>query len=170
MVDERKYVADNASENLDPLSGEAGAHPIGTGVGAALGGAAAGAAVGTVAGPVGSAVGAAVGAIAGGLFGKGVAEGIDPTIEDAYWRENYSSRPYVARGARYEQYQPAYRYGWESRARLDNKPWRDMEGQVRQDWEAHPDSLGLDWNSAKDAVREAYERTPLEPGSPVNRV
>jgi len=52
--------------NRDPISGEPGAHPIGTGIGAAGGGAAAGAAtgmaVGTVAGPVGTAVGAAVGA------------------------------------------------------------------------------------------------------------
>ena len=68
-----------ASPNRDPLSGELGAHPIGTGVGAAAGGVAAGAAAGSVAGPVGTVVGAAVGAVAGGLAGKGVAEKVDPT-------------------------------------------------------------------------------------------
>jgi hypothetical protein len=46
--------------NADPISGEPGAHPIGTGVGAA-GGAAAGAAVGAAGGPVGAAVGGVVG-------------------------------------------------------------------------------------------------------------
>jgi phage tail tape-measure protein len=166
MMEERKI----PSENRDPLSGEAGAHPVGTGVGAALGGAAAGAAVGTVAGPIGTAVGAAVGAVAGGLFGKGVAEGLDPTAEDTYWRDNYSTRPYVAAGSRYEQYQAAYRHGWESRARANGQPWRDMEGQVRQDWETRTDRLDMEWDAAREAVRDAYERVPLEPGSPVNRV
>ena len=159
-----------ASSNRDPLTGATGAHPLGTGVGAAVGGAAAGAAVGTVAGPVGTAVGAAVGAVAGGLFGKGVAEGLDPTVEDAYWRENYHTRPYVEAGTRYERYQPAYRHGWESRARLGAKPWQEAEAQLRGEWEAHPDSLGLDWESASGAMRDAYDREPLEPGSPVHRV
>jgi hypothetical protein len=163
--DDRKHY-----ENADPLTGAPGAHPVGTGVGAALGGAAAGAAAGTVVGPVGTVVGAAVGAIAGGLVGKGVAEGLDPTIEDAYWRDNYNQRPYVEQGARYERYQPAYRYGWEARSRLGTSSWDDNHEDLRQNWEAHPDSLGLDWESAKGAVRDAYERAPLEPGSPVNRV
>lgn len=70
------------SPNRDPISGALGAHPIGTGVGAAAGGVAAGAAIGSVAGPVGTAVGAAAGAIVGGLAGKGVAESIDPTVDD----------------------------------------------------------------------------------------
>src|SRR5476651_2068900 len=75
--------------NRDPLSGRAGAHPVGTGVGAAAGGIAAaiatGAAMGTFAGPAGTAVGAAAGAaagaVAGGLAGKAVAEHLDPTVE-----------------------------------------------------------------------------------------
>ena len=73
------YADSKGSLNRDPITGEPGAHPVGTGVGAAAGGVAAGAAVGSVAGPIGTAVGAAVGAVAGGLAGKGVAEKIDPT-------------------------------------------------------------------------------------------
>ena len=100
--------AANRDENRDPLSGERGAHPVGTGVGAAAGGlaagAATGAAVGTVAGPigtaVGTAVGAAIGAVTGGLAGKAVAEHIDPTVEHDYWRSNYSKRSYVGHGRR----------------------------------------------------------------------
>src|SRR6188508_1869721 len=74
--------------NRDPITGEPGSHPVGTGVGAA-GGGAAGAAIGSVGGPVGTAVGAVIGAVAGGLAGKGVAEAIDPTAENAYWEKNY---------------------------------------------------------------------------------
>jgi outer membrane lipoprotein SlyB len=81
--------------NLDPLSGKVGAHPVGTGLGATAGAVAAGAAAGSIAGPAGTVVGAVVGAVAGGLAGKEMAERIDPTSEEAYWRENYSSRNYV---------------------------------------------------------------------------
>ena len=81
--------------NRDPISSAPGAHPVATGVGAIVGGAAAGAFTGTVAGPVGTVIGAAVGAVVGGLAGKDVAEAIDPTREDAYWRENYGGRRYV---------------------------------------------------------------------------
>jgi phage tail tape-measure protein len=64
--------------NPDPITGEPGAHPVGTGVGA-TGGALAGAAIGAVGGPVGMAAGALVGAVTGGIVGKEVAESIDPT-------------------------------------------------------------------------------------------
>ncbi len=94
------------SPNRDPLSGEKGAHPVGVGLGAA-GAGAAGAAIGSVVGPIGTAVGAVIGAVAGGLAGKGMAEAIDPTIEDSYWRDNYSTRPYVAQGNSYDDFAPA---------------------------------------------------------------
>ena len=99
--------------NRDPITGAPGAHPVGTGLGAAAGGMAAGAAAGTVAGPVGTVIGAAVGAVVGGLAGKGIAESIDPTMEEAYWREEYVNRPYVTKGANFDDYGPAYRYGVE---------------------------------------------------------
>jgi phage tail tape-measure protein len=66
--------------NRDPLSGEPGSHPIGTGIGSA-GGAAAGAAIGgAVAGPAGVLVGGAVGAVAWGATGHAVGEGANPTV------------------------------------------------------------------------------------------
>src|SRR5436190_2869250 len=85
------------SANRDPITGAPGAHPVGTGLGAAAGGMAAGAAAGSVAGPAGAAVGAAVGAVVGGLAGKGIAERIDPTVEEAYWADQYSREPYYER-------------------------------------------------------------------------
>lgn len=97
MSDDKKSVK-GADANLDPISGETGAHPVGTGIGAASAGAAGAAIGGAVGGPVGAVVGAVVGAFSGGLAGKGVAEAIDPTVEDAYWRDNYNSRPYADAG------------------------------------------------------------------------
>src|SRR3954453_470663 len=88
--------------NPDPITGEPGSHPVGTGIGAAVTGAAAGVAGGAIGGPVGAAVGAVVGAVAGGYAGKAVEEEIDPTAEDAYWRSNYRNRPYIAQGTTYD--------------------------------------------------------------------
>lgn len=59
--DQIKQMSDDARSalNADPITGEPGAHPIGTGVGAA-GGAATGAAIGSVAGPIGTLIGGAI--------------------------------------------------------------------------------------------------------------
>src|SRR6476661_57102 len=111
MTRNEKAVVDrdgpHTGSNPDPITGQPGAHPVGTGIGAAAAGAAAGAAGGLIAGPAGAAVGAVVGAVAGGLAGKGVAESIDPTVEDNYWRETYAKRPYYDQKASYDQYRPA---------------------------------------------------------------
>src|SRR3954462_305775 len=126
--------------NPDPITKAPGAHPVGTGVGAAAGGVAgvggaiaAGAIAGSAAGPVGTAVGAAVGAVAGGLIGKGVAEAVNPTEEHEYWRQNYSNRPYAQPGTSYDEYAPAYQFGWESRTRAADKRFEDVEPTLGQD-------------------------------------
>ena len=144
--------------NRDPISGAAGAHPIGTGVGAVLGGAAAGAATGTVAGPVGTVIGAAVGAVVGGLAGKGVAEAIDPTQENAYWRDNYVDRSYVARGSSFDDYGPAYGYGVSSYGQYPGRTFDQVEAEMSRDWTAGRGNSSLGWDRAKDAVRDAWNR------------
>ena len=117
--------------NRDPITGAPGSHPVGTGVGAAAGAVGAGAAVGSCGRTVGTAVGAAVGAVVGGLAGKGIAERIDPTVEDQYWRENYKTRPYVAAGSSYDDYGPAYRYGWDSYGLYGDRSFDVAEPELR---------------------------------------
>lgn len=159
-------------DNRDPITGEPGAHPVGAGIGAAVGGGVGGAAVGaaaavasgmaaggtmgTVAGPIGAAVGAIAGGIAGGLAGKGIAESVDPTAEDAYWRNNFKKRPYYQNGAQYDDYQPAYRHGWESRVKYHDRPYTEVEADLERDWQEkdHP----LEWDEAQPAVRDAWDR------------
>ncbi len=162
--DAAKEIARNAGRdaNRDPITGAPGAHPVGTGVGAAAGGLAAGAAIGTVAGPIGTAVGAAVGAIAGGLAGKGVAERIDPTAEDAYWRDNYADRSYVPDGAVYDDYQPAYRYGVDSYSTRyavgSGLGFDEVEPELATGWERSRGSSSLKWEQAKHAARDSWAR------------
>ncbi len=146
------------SRNPDPITNEPGAHPIEAGIGAALAGAATGLAVGAVAGPVATAVGAAVGAVAGGYAGKGVGEMIDPTTEDNWLRDHFKSRPYAKEGARFEDFCPAFRYGALAEAKYGDAGIDLMDEQLQKDWEASKESQ-MPWTQAKDAVKDAYDRT-----------
>jgi hypothetical protein len=141
----------------DPLSGEVGAHPVGVGVGAAAGGMAFGAAVGTVAGPLGMAVGAIVGAVAGGLAGKGVAEAIDPTAEDAYWRANYASRAYATPRDAWDDWGPAYAYGVAHYNRNVSRSFEDVEGEMARGWNDARGASSMEWTTARLAAYDAWE-------------
>jgi hypothetical protein len=115
-------------------------------------GAAAGLAVG---GPIGLAVGLAAGAAVGGLAGKKIAEGI---ADDDYWRQNFATRPYVRPDFSYEDYQPAYRHGWESRARFQDQHWDKVEDQLARDWDRTKGTSRLRWEDARPATRDAWDR------------
>jgi hypothetical protein len=146
--------------NRDPITGAPGAHPVGVGAGATGGGVTGAVVGGVVAGPIGAGVGAVVGAIAGGLVGKGAAETVNPTIEHAYWRVEYAKRPYFVQGSNYEQYGPAYQYGWESYAthRKNGITFEAMEPQLRTDWESRKEHETLAWDNARNASRDAWMR------------
>lgn len=132
-------------------------HPVGTGVGAA-GGAVAGAALGSAAGPVGTVVGGVIGAVAGGLAGREVAQAIDPAREDAYWRDAHMNEPYYNPVHSYDDYQPAYRMGWESRAKYDGGTFDQYEPAFRNDWETVKGKSRLGWEEAKHAARAGWHR------------
>ena len=150
-------MSDFNDANRDPLTNEPGAHPVGTGLGAALGGAAAGAAAGAFGGPVGAAIGGVAGAVAGGLAGKAAAEAVNPTEEDAYWRETYHREPYYVGGRTYDQYRPAYELGWSSVGRYEGD-FDAIEPRLADDWRARHGSDGLAWIDVRPATRAAWER------------
>jgi hypothetical protein len=139
--------------------------PVATGVGAVVGGtaggiaggAAAGAAVGGMTGPVGAAVGAVAGAVVGALAGKGIADAVDPVAEDAYWRGNYASRPYAA-GSSYDEYRPAFGYGVDAFKRYPDRSFDEVEPELGRDWNSRRGSSSLEWDRAKHATRDAWQR------------
>ena len=153
-------------DNTDIADGADGAgRPAATGVGALLGGAAggiaggaaAGAAVGGLTGPVGLAIGAALGAVAGALAGNRVGRVADPVAEDSYWRDNHSSRPYAS-GSNYDEYRPAYGYGVDALTRYPDRAFDDVEPELQSGWNNQRGDSSLDWNSAKHATRDAWQR------------
>lgn len=148
-------MADIIDKDSKPAATGMGA-VIGAAAGGVAGGAAAGAAVGGMTGPVGAAVGAVVGAVAGAIAGRNVK--VDPTVEDAHWRDNYSTRPYIANGATYDDYGPAYRHGVDAYSRNPNRSFEDVEPEMSRDWGTARGSSKLEWEHAKHASRDAWDR------------
>jgi hypothetical protein len=131
MHDEKTLVLDSEPPNRDPMTKEPGSPPIRTGIGAVLPGAA----------------------------GDKLGEAVNPTIERAYWNENFRDRPYYRPGREYSQYEPAYRLGWESaqRPEYEGKQFDDAEPELQRSWSV---DLGAadPWTDARDATRDAWLR------------
>ncbi len=148
--------AEERDMNRDPITDEPGAHPVGTGIGA-TGGAVAGAAMGAIGGPIGAAVGGVVGAVVGGLAGKAAGEAVNPTAEEAYWRENYANESYYDRKRTYDDYAPAYRLGLTGRTRYEGS-FDTYEPELATEWEAARAGSALSWPEAQPATRAAWDR------------
>jgi hypothetical protein len=140
------------------VAGTVGGAFAGGAVGGVAGGALAGAAAGGLGGPAGAAIGAAVGAVAGALGGKAIADRINPAAEDDYWRSNYSSRSYVTTGSTYDDYQPAYRMGYERYPSYHGRTFDEVEPEFERDWTSTRGNSRLEWRDAKHATRDAFQR------------
>lgn len=163
-VDRDVNAAANRSHDANPdaITGAPGSHPVGTGIGAAAAGAA-GAAIGSVIPGIGTAiggvVGAVVGAVGGGYAGKAVAEKLDPTDEDAYWRAEHKNRDYYDQSLSYDNdYGPAYRTGVEHYNRNPQRQFTEAEADLQEQWHSNKGESRLDWDRAKRAMRDVYER------------
>jgi hypothetical protein len=99
-----------------------------------------------------------VGTVAGAAAGHKVGEAVNPTVEDAYWSEHWRERDYVDSARPYSDYQPAYRYGWESRARHPNRSYNEVERDLERGWDRFRGESTLQWNEARNATRDARHR------------
>lgn len=153
-------------------------HPVGTALGVA-GGAVAGAALGSAAGPVGTVAGVVIGGVAGGLVGRGVADVANPERadgrhavnhdgEDAYWRDAHLNEPYYNPERSYDDYAPAYRMGWESRAKYSAGTFAQYEPAFRNDWDTLRGGSRLEWDEARHAVRAGWDRVERSMPTDVN--
>jgi len=159
MEYKKEIVVDSNPENRDPITKEPGSHPLGTGIGSA-GGAATGAAIGTVVGgPIGAVVGGAIGAVAGGAAGHVAGEAANPTSEGEYWSANFKNRPYYKSGKEYSEYEPAYRFGWESAGKKEyaGKKFDEVESELERTWRGGPSAAGP-WSDSREATRDAWSR------------
>lgn len=80
--------------------------------------------------------------------------------EDEYWRQHFADRSYYVNGLSYEDYQPAYRVGYEgySRYRSTGMSYDEVEPELQQMYERSYPTGRLGWHQAKYAVRDAWHR------------
>jgi len=129
----------------------------------------------------GETAGGANGRAIGGALGQAIGVGVDVAVAEAadggeddasdsvvepfnaaaereFWRKEYWNRPYFTHGTPYEQYAPAFQYGWEGYATHRGKSFNEIEPQLALDWENHRRHSKLSWNHAKIATQDAWAR------------
>ncbi|KAI5930735.1 Collagen alpha-5(VI) chain [Manis javanica] len=92
------------------------------------------------------------------LAGKGAAEAVNPTVEDAYWRDAYQSEPYYVAGRSYEEYRPAYELGWNAAAARRDADFDAFDAEWEREWTTRRGASHLDWDQARPAARAAWAR------------
>jgi hypothetical protein len=88
--------------------------------------------------------------------GTGGAITDDWAVEEAWWRENYASRPYVRADLPFDFYSPAFRYGYESANRYRGRKWEEVESELEGGWDSVRGSSRSTWQEIKDAVKDAW--------------
>ena len=147
----------NHQAKTTAVAGKLGDHPVAGAVGAAIG-AVDGAAIGMLGGLPGVIAGVAIGAVVGALAGKETAQLASPNEEEIYWRDNHQNQAYFNSITSYDNYAPAYRYGIEAYSTYTGRKFDEVEAQLAREWDKVRGASRLTWDSAKLAVRDAYER------------
>jgi hypothetical protein len=106
---------------------------------------------------VATAVGMAAGAAAA-VAGRRTATKVDATAEELYWLENYANEPYYDPSYSFEDYLPAYRAGWEGRARFPNRSFEEVERDLQVEYSWNRGRSRLLWDHARQAMRAAWNR------------
>jgi hypothetical protein len=96
----------------------------------------------------------AQGVTAQGITGQG---SMPAGYSDSDFRRHWQST-YGASGGKYDEYEPAYRYGstLAGNERWRGSKWSDMEAKVRSDWESKNEK-GT-WEKFKDSIRYGWEK------------
>jgi uncharacterized protein YcfJ len=130
-------------------------HSVGEGTGAVTG-AVTGAAVGSAGGPVGTVVGALAGGVLGAKAGGKIAEAVNPTEYNDHWKNTYRDTAYYNSSRDWSDYEPAYKYGYDTYGQYRGQRFDDVEGDLERGWESGKASSRLAWNEAKGAVRDGW--------------
>lgn len=82
---------------------------------------------------------------------------INPTAEDAYWRQAFRREPYYRPERNFEDYGPAYRVGYTAPMRREGS-FHTLERALAQDFDRVRGRSRLSWEEARQATRAAWDR------------
>lgn len=80
--------------------------------------------------------------------------------EDRYWQQHFMAQPYYRSGLTYQDYQPAYRLGYQGYTRYHGSgmSYDEVEPELQQRYEHERRSSWLSWEQARPAVRAGWHR------------
>lgn len=83
----------------------------------------------------------------------------DDNDDDIYYRNHWNS-VYGSTGGAYDEFRPAYNYGTEMarEEKYRNRPWTEVEADLRSDWDNRYPGEQSTWDKMKSAVRHGWER------------
>jgi hypothetical protein len=83
--------------------------------------------------------------------------GVYPVREAAYWRERHAKQPY-AKNYSYEEFEHAYRTGYDTFFRYPGKSFDEVEESVANEYEQARPASALPWDVARPAVNAVWEK------------
>jgi hypothetical protein len=75
-----------------------------------------------------------------------------------WWRENFRNRPYAMADRTFEDYEPGYRYAYESYGQYKGRAFNDVESDLRTGWNTFEGRGRSTWENVKDSVRDAWDK------------
>jgi hypothetical protein len=82
---------------------------------------------------------------------------VNPTAEEAYWRDAYRREPYYRAEYSYDDYSPAYRVGYTGPVRREGE-FEQLEHALKDDFQRVRGRSRLRWEEAREATRAAWRR------------
>ena len=92
------------------------------------------------------------------LGDKAAHQKIDPSTENNYWKNQYENESYYEAGRKFDDYEGAYRTGYEGYGRYGDRGFERAENELKSDYERIKGNSQLAWDKAKNAVKAAWHR------------
>ncbi len=80
----------------------------------------------------------------------------NPTEYSSHFEKEYRSAPYYINGSEWRDYQPAYKYGYDTYGQHRGRTFDDVESELERNWNASRADSRLAWNDARQAVRDGW--------------
>lgn len=87
-----------------------------------------------------------------------IRRGVDVEMEHQYWSRNYAKQSDYETGRGFNEYEGAYRTGYEGYTKYPDMTFAQAEIDLRRDYESLGSKAALAWAQAKTAVRAGWER------------
>jgi len=88
--------------------------------------------------------------------GAAVVQAIDPSEYREHFHREFRFAPYYSAGREWPDYEPAYRYGYDSYLHCRGRRFEEVESSLAAEWNHCRAASRLHWTEAREAVRDGW--------------